>query len=111
MLLVSLFEQPERLVLVAESRVNLRNCIEIDISVRGQVPEFLGDLQRISPPARNRINPTKAASNGAVLCRYSLVLIGNLVVFGKGLQILAFLCLRQSHRGANYCTVWLQVES
>ena len=63
MLLVSLFEQPERLVFVAESRINLRNCIEIDISVRGQVPEFLGDLQRIIPPARDGVNPTKAVSN------------------------------------------------
>src|SRR6266852_5275572 len=111
MLLVSLFEQPERLVLVAESRVNLRNCIEIDISVRGQVPEFLGDLQRISPPARDGINPTKAASYGHVLCCYSLVLIGNLVVFGKGLRIRTIHCIRPSQRGTNYCSVWRQVES
>src|SRR6266852_7922575 len=111
MLLVSLFEQPERLVLVAESRVNLRNCIEIDISVRGQVPEFLGDLQRISPPARDGINPTKAASNELVLCCYSLVLIGNLIVFGKGLRIHAFHCIRPSQRGTDYCSGWIQVES
>src|ERR1700694_854343 len=111
MLLVSLFEQPERLIFVAESRINRRNCIEIDISVRGQVPEFLGGLQSISPPARNRINPTKAASNGAVLWRYSLVLIGNLVVFRKGLLIHAIHCIRPSQRGTNYCGVWIQVES
>src|SRR3984893_17928264 len=110
MLLVSLFEQPERLVSVPESRINLRNCIEIDIGVRRQVPELLGDLQRISPPARNRINPTKAASNGAVLCRYSLVLIGNLVVFGKGLRIHALHCICPRQRGVNYCSVWIQVE-
>src|ERR1700730_13687990 len=83
MVLVSLFEQPERLVFVAESRINRRNFIEIDISVRGQVPEFLGDLQRISPPARDGINPTKADSNELVLCCYSLVLIGN---FGQYLS-------------------------
>src|SRR6266852_3289455 len=111
MLLVSLFEQPERLVFVAESRINLRNLIEIDISVRGQVPEFFGDLQRISPPARDGINPTKAASNELVLCRYSFVLIGNLIVFGKGLRIHALHCIRPSQRGTNYCSVWIQVES
>ncbi len=33
MLLVTLFEQPERLVFVAEARINRRNFIEIDISV------------------------------------------------------------------------------
>src|ERR1700675_4068756 len=111
MLLVSLFEQPERLIFVAESRINLRNCIEIDISVRGQVPELLGDLQRISPPARDGINPTKAASNELVLCCYSLVLIGNLVVFRKGLRIHAIHFIRPSQRGTNYCSVWIQVES
>jgi len=68
MLLVRLFKQPERLVIVAESCINPREYIEIDISMRGQIPEFLGDLQRVSPPARDGINPTKAARNGLVLC-------------------------------------------
>src|SRR6266851_6121715 len=111
MLLVSLFEQPERLIFVAESHINLGDCIEIDISVRGQVPEFLGDLQRISPSARNRINPTKATSNGVVFYRYNLVMIGNFVVFGKGLRIHALHCIRPSQRGAEDGSVWIQVES
>src|SRR5438309_10418209 len=105
MLLVSPFEQPERIVFVAESRISLRHLIEIDISARGQVPEFLGDLQRISPPARDGINPTKAPSNELVLFCYTLVLIGNLVVFGKGLRIHALHCIRPSQRGTNYCSV------
>ncbi len=63
MLFVTLFEQLESLVFVGEARINPRNKIEIDISVRGQVPEFFGDLQRISPPARDGINPTKTAGN------------------------------------------------
>ena len=66
--------------------------------MRGQVPEFFGDLQRISPPARDGINPTKPASNELVLCRYSLVLIGNFVVFGKGLRIHALHCICPSQR-------------
>src|SRR5216684_4585322 len=111
MLLVSLFEKPERLIFVSKARINCRRYIEIDISMRGQVPEFLGDLQRISPPARDGINPTKAASNELILCCYSLVLIGNLVVFGKGLRIHALHCIRPSQRGTNYCSVWIQVES
>src|ERR1700751_950324 len=111
MLLIGLFEQAERLVFVAEARINLRNLIEIDISVRGQVLEFLGDLQRISPPARDGINPTKAPSNELVLFCYTLVLIGNLVVLGKGLRIHALHCIRPSQRGTNYCSVWIQVES
>src|SRR6266446_3948751 len=110
MLLVSLFEQPERLVFVAESRINCRRYIEIDISMRGQVPEFLGDLQRISPPARDGINPTKAASNELILCCYSLVLIGNLVVFGKGLRIHALHCICPRPQCTHHRKVWIEVE-
>src|SRR5713226_4984768 len=44
MLFVTLFEQPESFVFVGETRINSRKQIEIDISVRGQVPEFSGDL-------------------------------------------------------------------
>src|SRR6266852_3123960 len=97
MLLESLFEQPERLVSVAESRINLRNCIEIDIGVRRQVPEFLGDLQRISPPARNRINPTKAASNQLVLRCNNFSLHRYFVLFGKGLRVRALQSVCISH--------------
>src|SRR5713226_6123515 len=61
-LLVTLFEQTERLILVAEPRINYARPIKIDISVRGQILEFLGDLQRVSPPARYTINPAKHAS-------------------------------------------------
>src|SRR5438477_4556252 len=111
MLCVPFFKQPERLVFVSETRINQCNLIEIDIGVRRQVPEFLGDLQRISPPARDSVNPTKSASNELILCRYNFVLIGNLVVFGKGLWIHALHCVRASQRGTNYCSAWIQVES
>src|SRR5713226_1841527 len=98
MLFISLFEQPEGLVFVAEACINRRNLIEIDISVRGQVPEFFGNLQRISPPARDGINPTKAARNELVLCRYSFVVIRNFVAFGKSLRIHALRCVCPTSR-------------
>jgi hypothetical protein len=47
----------------------------------------LGDLQRISPLARDGENPTMETYNELVLWRSSLVVIGNFVVFGKGLRI------------------------
>src|SRR6266851_2512879 len=111
MLVVSLFEQTERLVLLAESGVNRSKRIRLDISVRRQLAEFQRNLQRVSPPTRDGINPTPAARNELVLCCYSLVLIGNLVVFGKGLRIHALHCIRPSQRGTNYCSVRIQVES
>src|SRR6266567_3382791 len=60
---IALFEQPERLVFVAETCINPSNHIKIDIGVRGQVLKFLSDLQSISPPARHRVNPTKSTSD------------------------------------------------
>src|ERR1039458_944837 len=93
MLFVTLFEQPECLVFVAEVRINSRNLIEIDIGMRGQVPKFLGNVQSISPPARDGVNPTKAASNELILYSYSFVLIWNFVVFGNGLRIHALHCI------------------
>lgn len=56
MLLITLFQQTERLILVAEARINYASPIKIDITVRGQFPEFLGDLQCICPPAREGMN-------------------------------------------------------
>src|SRR2546426_8491170 len=63
MLVVSLFEQTERLVLLAESRVNRSKLIRIDIGMRGQLTEFQRNLQRISPPTGDGINPTKRIRN------------------------------------------------
>jgi hypothetical protein len=48
--------------------------------VRGQILELLGDLPRISPPARDGIKPTKQASNELVACCCDFILIGNFVV-------------------------------
>jgi hypothetical protein len=49
MLLIGLFEQPEGLVLVTETRINLCYLVEIDISVRRQIvpPENLDVSERM----------------------------------------------------------------
>jgi hypothetical protein len=57
-LFVTFFKQPERLVFVAEAPVNLRNLIEIDITVRGRVP---GEL------LRGPILPANRAAKGSCL--------------------------------------------
>ena len=97
MLLIGLFEQPERLVLVVECRINLRNLIEINISVRSQILELFGDLQRINPPARDRINPTNATSNQLVLRCNNFGLHRYFVVFGNGLRVRALQSVCISH--------------
>src|SRR6185369_66950 len=98
MLCITFFEQPERRVFVAETRINSAKLIRIDVGARGQVPELLGDLQRISPPARDSINPTKSTSDELVFCRHSFILSWNLVVFGKSLRIHVLHCICPRHR-------------
>src|SRR5436305_15182214 len=44
MLLITLFQQTERIIFVAEARIDYARPIEIDIRVRGQILKFLGDL-------------------------------------------------------------------
>jgi len=94
----------------APPRINCARPIRIDISVRGQILEFLGDLQRISPPARDSANPTKRASNELIPCCCDFVLIRNLVVFGEGLRIHALHRVCQSYHGARHRKVWIEVE-
>jgi hypothetical protein len=110
MFLVTSFKQTERLTLVAEPRINYARPIEIHISVRGQILEFLGDPQRISPPAGDSANPTERASNELVPCCCDFVLIGNLVVFGKGLRIHSLHRVCQSYHGMCHRKVWIEVE-
>src|ERR1700732_5615226 len=110
MLCITFFEQPERLVFAAESRINRRNFIEIDISVRGQVPEFLGDLQRISPPARDGINPTKAVSNQLVLRCNNFGLLRYFFVFGNGLRACALQSVCISQVMPNPSSIRIKVE-
>src|SRR6202521_1416073 len=110
MLLVTLFEQPERLVFVAESRINRCKLVKIDVSVRGQVPEFFGDLQRISPPARDGINPTKAVSNELVLRCNNFGLLRYFVVFGNGLRVRALQRVCPNYVSPNPSSVRIKVE-
>src|SRR5437870_4749457 len=110
MLLIGLFEQPEGLVLVTEARINLGNLIEINISVRSQILELFGDLQRISPPARDRINPTNATSNQLVLRCNNFGLLRYFVVFGNGLRVRALQRVCPSHVSPNPSSVRIKVE-
>jgi hypothetical protein len=50
-LLVTLFEPPEGLILVAEAGINHGDIIGIDVGVRRQVLEFPREPERISSPA------------------------------------------------------------
>lgn len=70
----------------------------------------MGDLQRIGPPARNGIYPTKNGSNELVLRCCDFVLIGNFVVFGEGLRIDALHRVCQSQHGMHCREVWIEVE-
>ena len=94
MLLVAPFEQPERLVFVAESRVNSRAAIEIDIGVRGQVLELFARSLVHQPacPTRHKPNLDTQLRTGSLLLT-TLSCIGNFVVLGKGLRIHVLHCV------------------
>src|ERR1700737_5006865 len=110
MLLIGLFEQPEGLVLVPETRINRCKLVEIDISMRRQILEFLGDLQCISPPARNGINPTEAGSNQLVVRCNNFGLLRYFVVFADGLRVHTLHRVSPSQLCGVPCDGWIEVE-
>src|SRR5215467_4083400 len=90
MLCIRLFEQSKRFVFVVNPGVNASKHIKISIGMSGQFLKLVGDLQRITPSASNRVSPTMDTGNKLVLCRYRLVLIRNLIEFGESFLIHVF---------------------